>query len=242
MFRWPEGKRAAISLSFDDARRSQVDVGHSILNGHHIKASFYVNPAGVNERLDGWKAAVASGHEIANHTMTHPCSGHFAFSRRNAIEDYTLDRMAREISDASVYIKATLGVAAKTFGYPCDHTYVGRGANTQSYIPLVAQRFLCGRGGAPFAGPVDPEFVDLAHVPIGGADGADLDTFTGWANKAVESGGWMIYCGHEIDDGGYQTTIAKELDAFCGWLKARPEIQVDTVANIAAHIRSVRGH
>lgn len=241
MFRWPDGKKAAVSLTFDDARRSQVDTGHAILNAHGIRASFYVLPGGVNERLDGWKAAAAAGHEIANHTMTHPCSGHFAFSRKNALEDYTLDRIAKEITDASDFLKTTLGVTARTFAYPCNDSTVGRGAALHSYVPLIANRFLCGRGGAPFNGPVDPEFVDLARVPIGGSDGVGLAEFTGRANEAVESGGWMVFCGHEIDADGFQTTKAGELEAFCTWLRTRPEIWVDTVAAVAGHIRSVRG-
>jgi peptidoglycan/xylan/chitin deacetylase (PgdA/CDA1 family) len=46
-FPWPAGKRAAISLSFDDARQSQVDVGLPLLDRYGDKATFYLSPAGV---------------------------------------------------------------------------------------------------------------------------------------------------------------------------------------------------
>src|ERR1022692_4817337 len=74
-FRWPEGKRVAVSLSFDDARASQVDVGLPLLDKYGVKATFYVNPTGDKwtTRLAGWKKAAAEGHEIGNHTMSHPC-------------------------------------------------------------------------------------------------------------------------------------------------------------------------
>jgi len=75
---WPEGKSAAISITFDDARPSQIDVAVPILDRHGVFGTFYVSPAGVEERLAGWRAAVARGHEIANHTFSHPCSGNSA--------------------------------------------------------------------------------------------------------------------------------------------------------------------
>jgi hypothetical protein len=32
-------------------------------------------------------------HELGNHTVTHPCSRNFPFSRENVLEDYTLERL-----------------------------------------------------------------------------------------------------------------------------------------------------
>src|SRR5215472_14760897 len=61
-FQWPNGKRAAVSLSFDDARPSQVDIGLARLNEHHVKVTFFVEAKNIHERLDGWKKAVADGH------------------------------------------------------------------------------------------------------------------------------------------------------------------------------------
>ena len=46
-FKWPPGKRAAISLSFDDARLSQIDNGIALLEKYGIKATFFVSPATV---------------------------------------------------------------------------------------------------------------------------------------------------------------------------------------------------
>src|SRR5215475_4496057 len=87
-FHWPNGKRAAVSLSFDDVRTSQVDVGLALFKKLGVKVTFFVQPQGVEKRLQGWKAAVQDGHEIGNHTLTHPCTGNYAFSRNNALENY----------------------------------------------------------------------------------------------------------------------------------------------------------
>jgi peptidoglycan-N-acetylglucosamine deacetylase len=48
---WPEGKLAAISLSFDDARESQVIVGTTLLDQYGIKATFFVVPSTMQRQL-----------------------------------------------------------------------------------------------------------------------------------------------------------------------------------------------
>ena len=54
-FPWPEGKKMAISLSFDDSRLTQVDKGIPLLDKYGVKATFYISPRSMMNRLDGWK-------------------------------------------------------------------------------------------------------------------------------------------------------------------------------------------
>ncbi len=54
-FSWPQGKKIALSLSFDDARNSQVEGGTALLDKYGVKATFYVVPSAVEKRLEGWK-------------------------------------------------------------------------------------------------------------------------------------------------------------------------------------------
>src|SRR6476620_2267732 len=107
-FAWLNGKQAALSLSFDDARMSQVDSGTALLNQFGIKATFFIVPSNVEERMDGWRQAVANGHEIGNHTLTHPCTGNFSWSRKNALEEHNLDSIRNEITKSNDSIKQLL--------------------------------------------------------------------------------------------------------------------------------------
>ena len=145
-FSWPNSRKAALSFSFDDARHSQVDAGIPFLNKLQVKATFYVLSSNYTKRLEAWKAAHAAGHEIAHHTKTHPCTGNYAFAKNKALEDYTLTKMAEDLDTATDEIVTTFGVKPTSFAYPCGQKFVGRGANTQSYVPLIAKRFLTGRG------------------------------------------------------------------------------------------------
>ena len=110
-FVWPQGKKIALSLSFDDARNSQVEGGTALLDKYGVKATFYVVPSAVEKKLEGWKKAVASGHEIANHSLNHPCSGNFLWARNKAIEEYSLEKMRDELMQSNQRIKELLGVS-----------------------------------------------------------------------------------------------------------------------------------
>src|SRR5689334_10566155 len=120
---FPNAERAAVSLSFDDARLSQIDVGIPLLNSLNVRATFYVCRIGIEKRLDGWKEAIVAGHEIGNHTLNHPCTGNFSWSRGRALEDYTLDRMEQELLAANDMVQSLLGVTPKTYAYPCGQTF-----------------------------------------------------------------------------------------------------------------------
>ena len=239
-FVWPEGKRAALSLTFDDARTSQVDVGLPILEEHGTRATFYVTPANVEQRLDGWRRAALNGHEIGNHTFSHPCSGNFPWSRQNALEDYSLTRMEEDIVRASRALQELLDVTPATFAYPCGATFVGRGEEVVSYVPLVARLFLVGRGGFD-ARWNDPVFCDLTQVGSCGADGVDFTHLRNLLDSATREGGWLLLFSHEVGREGRQTTRSDVLDAVCRHAKDPVSgLWVDTVAAVGRYIDEAR--
>ena len=239
-FPWPDGRKAALSLTFDDARESQVDVGIPLLNELGVRATFYVLPEGARKRLAGWKAAAATGHEIGNHTNTHPCTGNFAFSRENALEDYTLERIERDAAEASLFVSRELGREATSFAYPCGQTFVGRGDGVKSYAPLVARAFRTGR---LYLGEDsnDPAFCDFAQLLAVGFDGLSFEDVRPLVDKAAAEGRWLILAGHEIGESGPQTTRAATLAALCRYAKdPKSGLWIDTVDAVSAHVRRTR--
>lgn len=204
-FAWPEGKKAAISLSFDDARASQVQGGTVLLDQFGVKATFYVMPAAAEKNLEGWKRAVANGHEIGNHSATHPCSGNFPWARSNALENYTIEQMHSELTYANQEIQKLLGVECTAFAYPCGQTFVGREKDTKSYVPVVATLFLTGRVWLS-EGPNDPRFCDFAQLTGVESDGKDFEQILPLVQSAAENGQWLVLAGHEMNESGPQTT------------------------------------
>lgn len=239
-FSWPQGKKGAVSFSFDDARVSQVDTGLAVLERAGVKATFYLNPPAMERRLEGWKKAVAAGHEIGNHSSSHPCSGNFKFSAKNALEDYTMARLEKDLDDASAAIDKALGVKTVSFAYPCGQKYIGRGENVQSYVPAIARRFLTGRGYLDEAAN-DPLVCDLANLMGTGGDGLGFEEMVKLVDAAVAEGRWLIFAGHEMGKRGYQFTDMDALEKLCAYMKA-PErgIWVGTVGEIGSYIRKSR--
>lgn len=239
-FSWPRGRRAAVSLTFDDARRSQLSVGIPLLNRYGFKATFYVLSARVRRRLSRWQDAVASGHEIGNHSMHHPCTGNFPWARRHALEDYTLSDMAAELDGANAQIEAMLGIRAVSFAYPGGQKYVGRGEDVKSYVPLVARRFLSGRGWRD-EGANDPRVCDFAQLLAMELDGLGFEQLMAQVRRAVKMGSWLVLCGHKIGSGGPQTTRVETLAAFCEYArKAQNELWVTTMAEVARYVAARR--
>lgn len=204
-FKWPDGKRVAVSLSFDDARASQVESGTALLDRYGVKATFYVVPSSVEKKLEGWKKAVASGHEIANHSLNHPCSGNFAWARSKALEEYTLEKMRNELIEGNRRIKELLGVTSESFAYPCGQKFVGRGVDTRSYVPIAASLFVSARGWLDEA-PNDPTYVDFAQLTGIESDGKDFEQILPIIENAKKTGLWVVLAGHEMGKDGGQTT------------------------------------
>ena len=239
MITWPNGARAAVSLSFDDARLSQPDVGFALLEKLGVHATFYVSIGSMNQRLDAWKRAAGAGHEIGNHSMTHPCSGNYEFARKNALEDYSLERMSRDIEQADIEIHRLLGSKTTTFAYPCGQKFIGRGEKTQSYVPLVAKRFKIGRGYNDTM-MNDPEFFDPAQVMGVNSDSKTFDELGRDFEIALKRSGWLVLAGHEMAEANaFQTTTFSTIAAIVRFCKEN-NIWLDTVDRVGTHVLAAR--
>ena len=234
----PNGKRVAVSLTFDDARASQLDVAAPILQAHGMRATFYVLPVPLGHRTDEWRAMVGSGHEIGNHSATHPCSANFAFSTGNALEDYSEGRMETDIDRATRQVEALVGVRPSTFAYPCGQSFLGSGVSRRSYVPLVARRFLAARGyGSETSN--DPARCDLAHLEAFAIDGLDAEALVAQVEEGAADSRWVILAGHDVGGGGEQTVLPRALARLCRRM-AEDDVWVAPVREVAARLRRAR--
>lgn len=239
-FAWPEGKEMALSLTFDDARLSQPDTGIPLLDRYDVKATFYISPGSMLKRIDEWGRAVNNGHEIGNHSILHPCSGNFTWSRSSALEDYSLQRMKNELDSANRLIKEMLGIIPVSFAYPCGQTFIGREINVQSYVPLIALMFESGRGWLSEA-PNDPIYCDLSQLNAAELDGKSFEQILKLIETAKAVGYWLILAGHEMNVEGNQTSQLKTIEAICKYANDPANgIWIDNVHNIASYIKKKR--
>lgn len=239
---WPDGKKVAVSLSFDDARLSQVDAGIPVLNQYDVKATFYLSPDAMKQRIAGWKQAVASGHEIGNHSATHPCSGNYAWvAKGNELENFSMDQMKANLLEANETIKKELGVTPTLFAYPCGQKFIGRGRTLQSYVPLIAEIFSSGRGWFEEMDN-DPMFCDFAQLAGREMDGKDFPDIRKLIESAKSRGDWVLLAGHEMGENASQTTRIAMLRELIAYAKdPLNEVWLAPVGEVQEHIRKQRG-
>ncbi|SOE19623.1 Polysaccharide deacetylase [Spirosomataceae bacterium TFI 002] len=241
-FTWPDGKKIAISFSWDDGRESQVKVGTPILDKYGVKATFYIVPSLTLGAKDGWQKAADNGHELANHTLMHPCSGNFLWARGNALEGYDLKKMEAELLEANKEIEKLYGVKTNDFAYPCGQTFVNRGTETRSYVPVVAKNFVSGRTWLDEV-PNDPAFCDLAQLTGVEMDNKSMEDIMALIEMTRKDGLWLVLAGHDIGENGViQTTHAEMLEKLLPYLLENSnEIWVAPVGEIADYVKQQRG-
>ena len=102
--------RKAIGLTFDDGPSPSTPRILNILAGYGVRATFFQCGANVLRAPELSQAARDAGHEIGNHSHTHP---NFAFARQSFIEDEFLRAQAAIASATSatpVLMRAPYGV------------------------------------------------------------------------------------------------------------------------------------
>lgn len=235
-FVWPNGAAAAVSLTFDDGMRSQREIGVPLLNRFDVRATFYVNPRDdYASMLEGWREAVDAGHEIGNHTINHPCSKNFAFiseNGRRSLEEMNLEEIAAEIDETNRRLNEVFpNQGMVSFAYPCYQPFVGRGATRQSYVPVVLERCVAGRGRGEQSN--DPRYCDLGYLWSWPCERMQAHTLIGIVEQAITLGRWAILTFHGIHE-GHLSVAEGDLAELCAHLQRNHErVWTAPVAEVA---------
>jgi peptidoglycan/xylan/chitin deacetylase (PgdA/CDA1 family) len=239
-FAWPHGALAAVSLTYDDAIATDLDVAGPALARHGLHGTFFLTGSSpeIAKRTDTWRALGRAGQELASHTIYHPCDRSNDFVKKGyALQDYDLERMHREL-DESVALLRTLGAdrGPYTFAYPCGSTWVGE--DHTSYTPLVEKLFLASRGvGSAIADPRTDPLGNVPAIPGNGKTGAAL---IGLVRDAVDRSGWLVLVFHGVG-GDYLSVDAQAHDELLAYLAAnRQTVWTDTFGAVAGHVASAR--
>lgn len=240
-FRWPGSYRAAVSLAYDDALDSQLDLALPALNQRGLKASFYLpmDRASVRRRLADWRAAAQAGHELGNHSLFHQCSASKP-GRDWVSAEFDLDRtsavqMAAQVALANSFLHAIDGRTRRTFSAPCGD----RMAGGQAYLPLLQDQFVAIKVSGP-ALSTDLRGLDLygvsAQAPVA-ASGPELIALI---EAALAAGGMVNITFHGIG-GDYLSVSAGAHQQLLDYLAANKSvIWTDTFLAIADYLQQSR--
>jgi len=205
---WPPNAVAAVTLTYDDGLDTHLNIVAPALDARGLKGTFFLsnfegtdhkwalpNPAmPLTERHMAWAAVAANGHEIASHTVNHPCGSNKAPGY--LLSDYDMPRMAAELDDSIARLNALGGSEPYTFAYPCGSDNAGIGPGGEDYSPLVAERFLAAR--VSMGGINDPDAVDLLRVSNVDTEGATGEELRAQVDMAIAQGGWLVFLFHGV--------------------------------------------
>lgn len=237
-----KGKKAAVVLTYDDALN--VDLTHVIpaLNEAGLKGTFYISDyfGGLKAQIPGWKKAAAAGHELANHTLFHPCAGSLpgrSFVQPDYdLDHYTVRRMKDEISAMNNLLFAIDGKTRRTFAFPCGDTKIHDSAFViQGELDMMAARAV--RSEMPTINKVD--LFNLPAYMINGESGEQLINLV---NQAREKNALLVFLFHGV---GGEHSLNVSLEAhrqLLDYLKNnQQEIWTATMIEVAEFIMEQHG-
>ncbi len=226
---WPNGAKAAVVLTYDDALPSHLEHAIPALNAAGLKGTFFLSNVRQQD-VAGWRAAAAAGHELANHTMFHACpAAAYPQDPRYTNEAYTPPSLLKEIAQQNAFLTALDGKTRHGFGSPCGATQAGgvdyieplKAAGLVSYI----------RNGVGTAQTLRADYrIDPMGVPVF----AYPDTVTGreliaTAEQAKAGGGLAVLLFHGVA-GDYLQVSGPAHRELIAWLAAnRRDVWVTTL-------------
>ena len=227
--KWPNGAKAAVVLTYDDALTSQLDHAVPVLDAAGFKATFFLT--GLKpEAVARWRAVAAEGHELGNHTVLHACPASGPADRSHSSDVYTTERMLEEIQQQNVFLTSLDGKPTHGFASPCGATLAGghdyiealRAAKLVTYVRGV---YTSAEDLRADVGHMDPMHTPSRGFPEG-VTGAQLIDF---AKEAEAGGGMAVYLFHGVGGDYLQVSDAAHRELIA-WLAAhRSEIWVTTL-------------
>ena len=230
---WPDGKQAAVSLTFDDAlpsgyRKAAPDLEQRGWLGTYFLTNFNLK----TQDKAPWNALASRGHEIGCHTVTHPNSG---------LPTSPPATIQFELNCGQFVTPLVTSGPILTFAYPDSLA----GTQTGPLRTAVRGRYLAARSGKAGDGNqvsnASPAETDvLVSFPIMTATKTaeceqELD-------GAVASRGWLICMIHSvIENDGWQNITQQDWDALLALLESEEDkVWIAPLADVAGYVQSRR--
>lgn len=204
------GKKCAVVLTYDDALNVHLDNVIPALDSLNLKGTFYLSGyfPGCRGRLSDWSKAAKDGHELANHTLFHPCAGNRP--GRNWVKPdydlstYTMTRLLDELKMTNVLLESIDGKKQRTFAYPCGDTMAG----DQSYVDQIKNDFVAARGVTKEMVKINT--IDLFNVPSFGINGESGEQLITLVKEAKAQDALVVFLFHGV---GGEHNLNVSLDA-----------------------------
>jgi peptidoglycan/xylan/chitin deacetylase (PgdA/CDA1 family) len=232
-----QGKKCAVVLTYDDAINQHLDNAIPVLDSLGLKATFYLTAfsTSMQTRMNDWKKLAVNGHELANHTLYHPCNGGPGrgwVKPEYDLTKYTVQRMVDETRMTNVFLQALDGKTKRTFAFTCGDMKIG----DSSFINAMKDDFVAARAVRNQMHKINE--VDLYNVDcymVNGETGAQMIE---WAKKARETNSLLVILFHGVGGGNSLNVSLPAHREFLQFLKKNEkDIWIAPMLEVADYIK-----
>ena len=238
---WPNKARAAVSLAYDDALDSQLDIAVPALNRHGLKASFYLTLGSdtVRKRLVAWRRVASAGHELGNHTLFHQCSrsppDRNWVTPDNDLDTISAAQLVAQIRLGNTLLQAIDGKQERTFAAPCGDL----NASGEPYLEPLKGDFIAMKSAF---GSVVPDMQTLDAYAVGVEVASDVtgDQLIALVRRAAAAGTMVNITFHGVG-GDYLAVSRKAHEELLRYLASHRDIYwTDTFLRIMQYVKAQR--
>ncbi|WOO41705.1 polysaccharide deacetylase family protein [Rubellicoccus peritrichatus] len=242
-FSWPDGKKAAVSLTYDDALPVHRTLVADVLERNGLTGTFYapIRSQDLITNPEAWRKVASKGHELGNHSIFHPCRDserHKWLKECYDLKNYTADQLHNELEVANFALRLIDGKAVRSYGNTCCNTTIGKGANEESMDAVLTQLFPAARGTLNDTIFNPRETFNPMQIGHFSGDAKTFIQIKTDIEKAVEQGGWIVYMIHGVGEGTHSLYMEEdEHTQLIEWLaKNRNHIWTKPFADIANYV------
>lgn len=227
MVRFPQGKRKALVMSYDDGSEHDRRLV-ATLNQYGLRATFNLNSGKVGAAHHISKGEVQvlyQGHEVAGHGVNH-------------LDLTTLsnEEIDREITDDQKALEDLVGAPVRGFAYPYgsyDERVIGR---------MSALHFAYGRTTHTSGG------FELPEQPLALGTSCHhnraLELGARFLDHEVEEMGLLYVWGHSFEFDGFLSADPRKdwdyLEAFCRLVHGQPDVYYATTIDVLDYLAAAR--
>lgn len=224
--RWPDGVRAAVSLTYDGADFSHHQLVWPSLRARRIRATFFMDPAALIQDPRPWFKMSSEGAEIGNGCLL------AAAGFDGSLPLWTPVMVADEIETTEQLLdELNIGERPRPFAFPPGQPVC---ADRQDYREVIAAEGRVARGGLD--GWNHPGSCDFSFLRMVRAEGFDARDLIEIVSRAARNEGWVILAFGPVANSG-EGTKPDDHERLLAFLAEAGDLWVDTLGAVGKRLQ-----